>query len=1013
VHNDNRPGGITRRALLARGAATGLVLSVMPTWALRNPQALKEENLGLLEKEFLAPPDTAKPWTYWWWLDGASSKEGITKDLEAMKAQGISGVLLFDAGIGGPLAPRGNQFMSDLWRENFRHAVRESARLEIEMGVNLCSGWDAGGPWVSREDAIKALVLTETVAEGRRLWDATLPQPKLKEVYGVMGATKRPDDQDWYRDIAVLACRVDADGLWNAHEAVDLTDKFREGKLKWVVPEGTWTILRFGYTLAAERISAPSAAVEPSWEIDPLSSAAMDHHFAATGTKLIEDAGLLAGRTLKYTHIDSWEIGSPSWTASFIENFRARRGYDPIPYLPALAGKTVTNKEVTERFQWDYRRTLADLVAENYYGRLSKLSHEHGLGTHPESGGPFYTHDINGLECEGTNDIPMAEFWASRFPHPFPSGFEEGVSSSFFRSFESDFPPCNYGSVRQAATAAHIYGKPVCQAEAYTSFNDDWTEYPFFLKVYGDRAFCAGMTRHVLCFYVHQPDLNAKPGYQWAHTGTHFDRNITWWEKSHAWLIYLARCQYMLRQGKFVADILYFSGEAIPNFVLIDRKPLSGYDFDTINAQVLLTRATVKAGRIVLPDGMSYRYLVIPENVGLSMTSAVVTKFRELVEGGATLIGSRPRHAPGLTDYPRCDEQVKQQADALWGTDTAASGMRSVGNGRVIWGKTLEEVINADQLPPDIELSGLPSDVELDWIHRRSASEDIYFIANLSDRQVNLEITFRIERKVPELWDAITGSMRRLEEFREENGRTIVPMQLEQRQSFFVVFRRASHGAQSATGKRNFTKTTDLVTLNGPWEVSFDPTWGGPKTVTFEQLEDWSKRSEDGIRYYSGTAIYKKTFDLPHEIREPLYLDLGEVKNLAQVRVNGKDLGVVWTAPWRVAIGDVAREKGNELEIEVVNLWPNRLIGDGKLPNEKRLTVTNVRTYDPVLPKDFEDSECPVCEDRKRTGKAPELLPSGLLGPVVLQCRKLAATQREFVVKQLITDREDHDVRQS
>jgi hypothetical protein len=957
----------------------------MPAWALLKPHAPIEENLGLLEKDFLTPPDNAKPWTYWWWLDGASSKEGITKDLEEMKAQGISGVILFDAGEGGPLTPKGNRFLSDPWRENFRHALHECARLEIEMGMNLCSGWNAGGPWVSPEDAIKALVSSETVAEGPRVWDATLPQPKLKEVYGVMGAMKPPNEQAWYRDIAVIACRVGADGLWNAHEAVDLTERFRKEKLRWEVPEGTWTILRLGYTLAAERVSEPSSPNEPSWEIDPLSSAAMDHHFEATGTKMIDDAGPLAGRTLKYTHIDSWEIGSPSWTANLIEDFRARRGYDPRPYLPVLAGKTLTNKDVAERFQWDYRRTLADLVAENYYGRLSKLSHERGLGTHPESGGPFYTQDIDGLECEGTNDIPMAEFWASRFPHPFPSGFDEGVSSNFFRSSESDFPPCNYGSVRQAATAAHIYGKPLCQAEAYTSFNDDWTEDPHFLKPYGDKAFCAGLTRNVLCFYVHQPDLNAKPGFQWVHTGTHFDRNNTWWEKSHAWLTYLARCQYMLRQGRFAADVLYYCGEAIPNFVLIDRKPLFGYDFDTINAQVLLTRAKARDGNVVLPEGMSYRYLVIPEDAGVTMTPAVTKKLAELVEAGVTLIGSRPRHSPGLTNYPRCDEQVKQFADSLWGTDTAASGIRTVGDGRVIWGKTLEEVINADRLSPDVELRGLPSDVQLDWIHRRSVSEDIYFIANLSDRKVSCDITFRIERKVPELWDAVAGSMRQLEEFHEENGCTRIPMQFEKGQSFFVVFRRTSNETRPATGKRNFTGTTDLFTLTGPWDVSFDPTWGGPKKIIFEQLEDWSKRSEDGIRYYSGTAIYKKTFDLPDGIRKPQYLDLGEVKNLAQVRLNGKDLGVVWTTPWRVAIGDVVREKGNELEIEVVNLWPNRLIGDGKLSKEERRTVTNVETYDAVLPKDFADSECPVCEERKRTGKGPELLPSGLLGPVVLQ----------------------------
>lgn len=980
--NDRR--GMSRRDFLRSGSVLGITLGALPAAMLDNKLWASDGSL-LAEKDFIEPPATFKPWAYWWWLDGASSKEGITKDLEEMKKQGISGVLLFDAGEGGPDAPKGNPFMSNPWRENFRHAVRESARLEIEMGVNLCSGWDAGGPWVTPEDALKALVLTETTVEGRTSFDSELLQPKMHDIYDVTGATKPAEELGWYRDIAVLACRLAADGLWNPKEAMDLTDRSRNGILKWEVPEGTWTILRFGYVLSAKRISEPSAPVEPSWEIDPLSSAAMDHHFAATGAKLIEDAGPLAGHTLKYTHIDSWEIGNPSWTANFIDEFRARRGYDPTSYLPALAGKTVTSKDVTERFQWDYRRTLADLIAQNYYGRLSKLSHEHGLGTHPESGGPFYTHAINGLECEGINDIPMAEFWASRFPYTFPSGIEEGVSSTFFRSSESDFPACNYGSVRQAATAAHIYGKSLSQAEAYTSFNDDWTEDPAFLKPYGDKAFCTGLTRNVLCFSVHQPDLNAKPGFQWAHTGTHFDRNITWWEKSHAWLTYLARCQYMLRQGMFVADILYFCGEAVPNFVLIDRKPIAGYDFDTVNAEVLLTRVSAENAHVTLQGGLNYRYLVIPDNVGAAVSPTVVEKLRELVEGGVTLLGSRPSHAPGLTEYPRCDEQVKQLADTLWGTDAGASGVRKVGKGRVIWGKTLKEVINADRLAPDVEMKGLPSDVQLDWIHRRSLDADVYFVANLSDQKVKLEIAFRIEQRIPELWDPITGSTRRLNDFREENGQTTVPMQFEQYQSFFVVFRQPSHAIRSASAKRNFSGSTEIISLSGPWEVSFDPAWGGPKRMIFERLEDWSKHSEDGIRYYSGTAIYSKAFDLPGAGQETIYLDLGVVKNLAQVQLNGQDLGVVWTAPWRVDISHAAREKGNELEIEVVNLWPNRLIGDGKLPKDQRRTVTNVLTYDPVLPKNYSDAGCPVCEERKKTGKEPELLPSGLLGPVVLQ----------------------------
>ena len=982
------PAGITRRDFLASAATATMILSAGPVWMLGNKPALAAEEKGLLEKAFFAPPDSAKVWAYWWWLDGAASKEGITRDLEAMKQEGIAGVLVFDAGTGGAESPKGPEFMSDEWRERFRHAVQEAGRLGIEMGINVCSGWDAGGPWVEREDAIKAFVWSETLVEGPADFDGLLRQPELAKYEANYGLLKEP--QDWYRDLQVIGGRTGEDGVWSSKQAVDLTSATAEGRLKWRVPEGKWTILRLGYRMTQARIKL-SSDDRGGWEIDPLSAQALDRHFAKTAAKLIEDAGPLAGRTLKYTHIDSWEVGQPTWTAAFVEEFRSRRGYDPMPYLPALANRIVNGHELTKRFLWDYRRTLADLVAENYYGRLTKLSHDHGMGTHSEAGGPFFSHYIDGLECVGADDIPMGEFWANRIlllgdTSPSPNPKDEGTSTPFFQSgvWRPVSADGNDGCVRQAATAAHIYGKELSQAESYTNFADDWTEDPYFLKPFGDRAFCLGLTRQMLCFSVLQSELNAKPGYEWAHVGTHFDRNITWWEKSHAWLTYLARCQYMLRQGLFAADVLYFYGETIPNFALIDRKPLSGYDFDTINAQVLLTRASAQDGHVVLPDGMKYRYLVIPEGAGTEMTVTVLQKISELVKGGVTLLGLPPKRSPGLTNYPACDEQLKQLSDALWGADIGSSGMRTVGKGRVIWGKGLDEVVKADGLSPDVELRALPKDAKLDWIHRHSVDGDLYFLANGTENAVEFEASFRVENKVPELWDAVTGEIRDLPQYHREPGRTAISMRLEPAQSFFVVFRKDVPKAGKTRGT-NFPTLSTVASLSGSWEIAFDPAWGGPAKITFNQLEDWTKRSEEGIRFYSGTATYRKTFDLPQGVREPLYLDLGSVKNVAQVRLNGKDLGVVWTAPWRVAIGGVVREKGNELEIEVVNLWPNRLIGDGKLPKDQRRTVTNVHTYDAVLPKDYETWGCPVCDERRKTGREPELLSSGLLGPVTLQ----------------------------
>jgi hypothetical protein len=659
------------------------------------------------------------------------------------------------------------------------------------------------------------------------------------------------------------------------------------------------------------------------------------------------------------------------------EEFQKRRGYDPLPYLPALLKKTVDDAQTTGRFLADYRRTVADLVAANYYGRLRELTLEGGLrGTHPESGGPFFEHWIDALQCEGINGIPMGEFWK--------------------RNAEPDgpitWPPDRNPTVKQAACAAHIYGKPACQAEAFTSFACDWTADPWTMKDIGDEAFCHGLTRYVLCFYVHQPQLDVKPGYQWAHVGTHFDRNITWWDMSHGWLTYVARCQHMLRQGLFVADFAYFQAEDIPGFIAPrDRQePLrpAGFDYDVLGAEVLLTRTMARDGRLTLPDGMSYRYLVLPHRSPWAVSPSVLRKIKELAESGVTVIGPKPDRAPGLTGYPNCDEEVEKAADALWGPEAATTGERKLGSGRLIWGRSLDEVVRADRLAPDVEFRRSTSQAKIEWIHRRDGACEIYFLANLASLAVTTEVVFRTSGKQPELWDAVTGEIRALPDWREENERTAVPLQFAPRQSFFVVFRKESRAeSQELRPRRNFLELETVSEIGGPWEVSFDPKWGGPRRVTFETLEDWSKRPEEGIRYYSGKAVYQKQFNLPVSVRgRRLYLDLGAVKNVARVKLNGRDLGVVWTAPWRAQITGAVREGTNNLEIEVANLWPNRLIGDATLPHEQRFTATNVRTYDTMASG---TRGCQKCQARKKSGQPAELLRSGLLGPVrILQMER-------------------------
>ncbi len=925
-----------------------------------------------LDRGFANPPDAAKPWCYWWWLDSYATPEGITRDLEEMKRQGIAGALLFDAGEGKG-SPVGPKFMSDAWRELFKHAVREADRLGIVLTANICNGWNAGGTWVTDAHAAKTVVFASIQVQGPAAIQQDLPKPKIwqGDFYQDIAilaypASARPVDAPKLKDWEVKAARKYLDGPaekldqpdagpverdCDSKQIVDLTGKVNAaGRLTWDAPAGNWTVLRIGYALLGA-ITSCTSPNSKGVEIDFFSTAAFDMHWAETGAKMIADAGPLAGKTLQYVHDDSYEVVGPApdrlqqnWTPQFREEFKARRGYDLFTYLPVLAGAIVDSREVSNRFLWDYRRTIADLFADGHYRRMHELAHKGGLGTHPESGGPFWP-CIDALQLEGINDIPMGEFW-KRAPEQ-PDG----------KVYWSDnYHICD--TVRQAASAAHIYGKPVCQAEAWTSIGPNWEEDLYALKDLGDQAFCAGLTRNMLCFYVHQPRLDIKPGFQWEMAGTHFDRNVTWWDQSHAWLEYLARCQYLLQQGRFVADLCYYYGEDAPNYVpaKTHMRPAlpAGYDCDTINADVLMNRISVKEGRLTLPDGMSYALLVLPERS--AMSPAVLAKIKQLAEAGATIVGRQPERAPGLTDYPTCDADVQRMAQPLWST------------GRVLTDRDLGKVLADRNIAPDFEYHGAAKDAKIDFIHRTTDAAEIYFVANLQSRDEKVDCTFRAIGRLPEIWDPVTGRQWKAAKWGTSHGRTTVPMKFASRQSFFIVFRRPTDATGSTSPlARNFPNLSKAGELDGTWTVAFDPKWGGPESITIDRLVDWTQRPEPGIKFYSGKAVYTKTFDLPEASRVPsalqIYLDLGKVRNVAEVRLNGKDLGVVWTAPWRVDITAAVKPTDNRLDITIVNLWPNRLIGDASLPPDKRLTVTNVQKFKPNSP----------------------LMESGLLGPVTIQ----------------------------
>jgi hypothetical protein len=674
-----------------------------------------------------------------------------------------------------------------------------------------------------------------------------------------------------------------------------------------------------------------------------MSAEALDQTWAVTLAPLLKEMSPEERRGIVGIEDDSWEGGEFTWTRNFPEEFRQRRGYDLVPYLPVLAGAELADTTTREQIQRDYKLTISDLMADYHYGRLEKLCKDNGLVFYSEAAGPnLHTADL--LKNTSRVDLPMAEFWMPSYHRPTPK-------SRWF--------------ARNGACASHIYGMPINMDEAFTSMGPEWEESPFDMKPVSDQAFCDGVNRICVHNFSHSPSLTAKPGYVYM-PGTHYEPRITWWEQAPAFNTYLARCSYLLQQGKFVADASFYKGDNIGDGepVKMNHPTLGdGYDYDCSNADVLLTRMSVKDGRIVLPDGMSYKVLILPDNPSMALNA--LQKISDLIQGGATVIGPAPTRLAGLSTQPSEERTFAALVAQLWGSDRGSGGpvKRRIGAGYLISGQSARQTLLDAGVPPDFEYAGLNDSGTIYWTHRKTEDSDIYFVSSHWQPQEKLTCTFRVSGKQPELWDPVTGAMRPAASFRQEGSRTVVPLEFDPCGSIFVVFRKPIDIHASGRGMTNYPIADGLPqTLSGPWEVSFDPKWGGPENVIFDQLVDWTARHEFGIRYYSGTAAYRKKFDLMKKPRKDarLLLDLGELHEVAAVRLNGRDLGVVWTKPARVELTGGVKATGNELEIIVVNLWPNRLIGDEGLPKESRLTETNIHKFNANTP----------------------LLPSGLLGPV-------------------------------
>lgn len=746
---------------------------------------------------------------------------------------------------------------------------------------------------------------------------------------------------------------ADPTSIMLSNDVIDLTSHLRaDGRLDWTAPAGTWSIIRFGYSLTGAT-NHPAQPEGMGYEVDKLSASHVEDYLDTYLRQLRQAVGPYFGQTLNHLVMDSWEAGLENWTDNFLAEFKVRRGYDAIRYLPVLTGRVIDSAEVSERFLWDYRRTIADLLAANHYRLATRYAAQHGFGVYAEAMGVGGPTTGDGLQNKGAVTIPMAEFWTTS------SG--GAIAAPYI------------ADVREAVSATHIYGKQLTAAEAFTTLPTSiapdlpaWGQSPFDLKPIADRAFALGVNRMVLHTSVHQPfvDEAHKPGLTMGGFGQHFTRNMTWAEQAGAWNGYLARCSYMLQRGQAVADILYYYGEGAPATVPFWKPTVpaapAGYSYDWVDANALLTRVSAKHGRVVLPDGMSYGVLVLPEGVD-HITYAVLRKLRELVAAGVTLVAPRPIASPSLADQLSHEGAMRGMVAELWGSiDGKVVTSHRFGKGIMHWGPTLGDLLKSKNIAADFEYTSTQGDPKLAWTHRRSGAIDIYFISNQENRRLDLSASFRVSGVAAELWYPDRGKIEPTS-YRLDSARESVPLKLDPYGSVFVVFRRPT--ADSFELPVIPTRQR-VLPFNGPWEVHFPKHWGAPPLVQFTELVSWSDHPDAGVKYFSGTATYTSEFTIPTIAEGARYLiDLGEVKSLAEISVNGYPVGeVFWKPPFRADVTSLVHAGSNSLAVAVTNLWPNRMIGDQQPGNARRFTFTDFIPF---------------------TKDSP-LLRSGLLGPVSL-----------------------------
>jgi hypothetical protein len=927
---------------------------IRPATALGGNNDSKLKSFDTISPEaFINPPMEAKPGAYWCWLNGNVDHGQITREMEEARALGMRGFEIWDIGVYRPvgMVPAGPAFLGEESLKSIKHAMAEAKRLGLELNMIAASSWNAGGAWVEKSDGSKRIASSSLDVTGPKKFDGVLPLPC--------------DNETYYYDISVLAVPQSKDKkLASLDDGIDLTDKMNDkGRLKWNVPEGDWTVMRFVCIATNQPLMVPSPNSN-GLLIDHLSAGATERHMMYMINKLGEiDPG---HKILKIMSHDSYEVDAANdWTEDFIDEFKKRRKYDSGKYLLLLEGWTLDDGDIQTRFVADYRKTVGELLVERHFRLSREILNRHGMKLCAEAGHGGSPR-VDPVWALGESDIPRGEFWNGT----------------------------RFWVTKEAACAANLYGRRYVDSESFTGWRH-WLDGPAHYKQLFDVAICAGLNRLTFHTFAHNPPQAGLPGYAY-HAGEHFNANNTWWKQSGPMLKYMARCSYLMQQGDYVADVCFYYGDKAPNIVPPRRidpniKPRyaldkclhcgqdltvnfrslgSGYGYDYIDRNSIIKRMKFdsETGQLVVGN-MRYRLMILPDHNHICVD--VLEKICEFVKQGATIFGSvRPIRTNSLTGYPDADRQVEEITGRFWpapDSEEKAAG-RAFGKGTVYTNGTSRQVLAEMGIKPDFTvLKGGTQEgpLRIDYIHRRTGNADVYFVCNSAKETKTLVCRFRDANGRAEIWYPVTGEICSAKVIsRNEDGSCDIKLQLPAIGSAFVVFRRDGLAPKKAADLFA-NQSGKKIPVEGRWTVKFQPGRLAPEAIEWDELIDWTTSRLPGIKYFSGTATYTIQFEMPTAATEDFWLDLDKVCVVGEVSIDGHYLGTAWTYPFRVKVPAKRLSKGShKLEVKVTNVWNNRLVGDQFLPREQRVTHTNLQG--------------------KHTKDSP-LVPSGLVGPVTLQ----------------------------